>query len=191
MDQCQWRSCPLGSMDKCANPAYQLSSTTVIISKAWYSFSENNTISITYWILQPSSNSPNLYLYSNPTCFPCQGYSLNSKRVTGSYTLEISATLSTKFLGRKTYQDSSNKLKLNANYLDLLYSIALYNPSTIPLPPTLQITSSSITIIFNSNKPTQQLESIYQKNYNQQQFVFYTDRSVIDICTNQCSIGIR
>ena len=82
------------------------------------------------------------------------------------------------------------KLKLNSNYLDLLYFIALRNPSIIPPLPTLQITSSSITMIFNSNEATQQLEAIYQTNCNQQQFVFYTDRSVIDICTNQCSMDI-
>ena len=138
-----------------------LPSTTVVIGKARCSHPERNIISITHWILQPNSNSADLYPHLNPTCLPCQGCSLNSKKVTDSCTFEISATLSTKFLGRKTYQDSSNKLKLNANYLDLLYSILLCNPSTIPLPPTLQITSSSITMIFNSNEATQQLESIY------------------------------
>ena len=169
---------------------YLLSSAIVIISKAQRFFPEKNTISITHWILQPNFNSPNLYSYLNLICFPCQGCNLNSNRITSSCTFEISVTLSTKFLDQKTYQDSSNKLKLNANYLDLLYSIALRNPPTIPSLPTLQLTSSSITAIFNPNEVTQQLESIYQKNYDQQYFVFYTDGSVIDICTNQCSMGI-
>ena len=165
-------------------------STTVVIGKAWCSHPERNTISITHWILQPNSNSADLYPHLNPTCLSCQGCSLNSKKVTDSCTFEILATLSTKFLGWKTYTDSLNKFKLNSNYLDLLYSIVLRNPSIIPPLPTLQITSSSITTIFNSNEATQQLEAIYQTNYNQRQFVFYTDRSVIDICTNQCSMGI-
>ena len=163
---------------------YLLPSTTVIVGKARRLFSEKNTVSITHWTLQPNFDSSNLYPYLNPTCFPCQGCNLNSKKVTGSCTFKISATLSTKFLGWKTYQELSNKLKLNANYLDLLYSIAFHNPPTIPLLPTLQITSSSITMIFNPSEATQQLETIYQKNYNQQQLVFYTDRSVINICTN-------
>src|SRR5205085_4978755 len=45
---------------------YLLPSATVVISKVQCSYPERNTISITYWILQPNSNSADLYSYSSP-----------------------------------------------------------------------------------------------------------------------------
>src|SRR5260363_347941 len=90
----------------------------IIIGKARRFNNTTNTISITHWNIQ--SDYSITFLYSTPDihCTPCPECSLNLNRIQSTCTLDISATLSTKFLGRKTYTQSTNKLQLNANYLD-------------------------------------------------------------------------
>ena len=120
----------------------------IIIGKARRFSLDSNTISITHWL--PNFDHQHTELYPTPdiTCTTCLGCNFNSFRIQNHCTFNISATLSTKFLGRKNYTSSSNKLNLHANYLDLLYSIALRNPSYIPSPPTIPIYNNPIYEIF-------------------------------------------
>jgi len=100
--------------------------------------------------------------------------------------MNVSATISTSFLERKT-----SKLKLNANYLDLIYSTAIKHPSRTPHNyPTINISNSTISEIFKSNDCSDKLEEIFLNNSSYQEFTFYTDGSVTDIGTEQSSMGI-
>jgi len=90
----------------------------------------------------------------------------------------------------KTKNDPLNQLNLNANYIDLIYSIAIRHPLNIPPPPTILLPNSPIFDIFKENISSLQLQQIANTNFNSQQLRFYTDGSVKDITTDQCSSGI-
>ena len=118
---------------------------------------------------------------------PCPGCNLNTNRIFSACTIEISATLSTLFYGRI---QPNKQLNLNANYIDLILSTAIKHPLTIPTPSTLNISDCLVSDLFLSNQTSLSLQSIAQNNYNYASFIFYTDGSVKNICTNQCSMGI-
>src|SRR5260364_471046 len=109
----------------------------IIIEKARRFDQQTNTISITHWTFEFDENNTSLYPLPDICCYPCTGCSLNSNRIQNLCTIDVSATLSTKFLGRKVYTQKS-KLKLNANYLDLIFSISI-TPFSIYTPPALHI----------------------------------------------------
>ena len=163
---------------------------TIIMGKARRFNQQTNTISITYWTSEIDETKTTLYPTSNIICYPCTGCSLNSKRIQSCCTIDISATLSTKFLGRKVYKQISNKLKLNANYLDLLFSIASRHSVSIPPLPSITIYLTAINDIFSSNTATNILQSIAQANTTFSEFTFYTDGSVINLGNSRCSMGI-
>ena len=135
----------------------------IILGKARRFNYTNNTIFITHWKTILDESITDLYPTPDIACLPCSGCELNSNRIPNLCTIEISATLSTKFLGRKTYLDPSNKLKLNANYLDLLYSIALRHLSSIPATPLVLIPHGS-EYIFKPNISLTQLQNIAHTN---------------------------
>jgi hypothetical protein len=120
----------------------------------------------------------------------CTGCHLNSNRIQNKCTFNISTNLTTKFLGRKINSNSLNKLNLHANLLDLLYSIALRNPVTIPSQPNIIIYNNAVFDIFTQNQAAQILQQIAQSNSSSSQFTFYTDGSVNNITNNRCKMGI-
>ena len=119
---------------------------------------------------------------------PCTGCNLNSNLITQKCTIFIPINLATKFFGKVNLQN--NQLNLNANYLDLLYSIAIRHPSQIPDSTNISIPTTLIPPIFSSYTLTDTLQSIADYNYNQSELHFYTDGSVIQFGTSQCSMGI-
>src|SRR5205814_9197964 len=112
------------------------------------------------------------YIYYS---YPCSRCNINSLLISNYYTYYISATLSTKFLGRKKYNNTPNKLKLNAHYLDLLYLIALKNLTNLPPLPSIIISQSSVYTIFYSNPASHKLEQFASDNQSSSNFTFYTN----------------
>src|SRR6185437_7157175 len=93
----------------------------------------------------------------------------------------------TKFFGRINPSDKS--INLNANYLDLIYSLAIRN--SIHIPPTPNITiSSQILNIFQPSIALDNLQTIVYNNSSSTELTFYTNNSVCDLGNSQCSIGI-
>jgi ribonuclease HI len=168
-----------------ATPNYQ-----IILGKARRFFADNNSISITHWQTNYDSNSTAYYPTPFINCTPCPGCSLNSKRITNKCTIDVSATHSTKVWVRPNSNSSDNKLKLNANYIDLIYSLAIRHPLKIPSLPTINLENKFQIDIFKPSEASKNLLNILSQNYNQQNFIFYTDGSVQNISTNQCSMGI-
>src|SRR6185295_3126563 len=87
----------------------------------------------------------------------------------------------------------SNSVKINANYLDLLSSAAIKwpSPNLILSPmPTIPISNFISSAIFEASETTNELNQISLSNSLQNSFNFYTDGSVIDIGTNNCTMGI-
>ena len=122
-------------------------------------------------------------------CSPYTGCHLNSNRIVSACTINISAITSIQFFGRVL----SNSFKFNANYIDLIFSTAVKYPLSPPLSsslPSIPIQYSATSEIFHSSNKTNSLIEISLANLSCNNFNFYTDGSVIDIGTNQCSMGI-
>src|SRR5260363_159753 len=149
-----------------------------------------NTISITHWKIHADLSLISLYPTPDAHCTLCSGCTLNSNRIQNTCTLDISATLSTKFLGRKIYTQSTNKLQLNANYLDLLYSIASHHFINIPPLPQITIYNNPILDIFLNSSATSKLQTIAQSNAIFSNFSFYTNGSVVNISDPRCTMEI-
>jgi ribonuclease HI len=81
-------------------------------------------------------------------------------------------------------------LNLHANFLDIAYSVALRHPLHIPPLPSLTINSQQLPPIFETCQLVNNLQTIANSNYNLSSISFYTDGSVIDLGTSQCSMGI-
>ena len=79
---------------------------------------------------------------------PCTGCNLNSNLMTQKCTILIPINLATKFVVKFNLQN--NQLNFNANYLDLLYSIAIRHPSQIPNSINILIPTTLILFIFSS-----------------------------------------
>src|SRR5260364_473768 len=81
-------------------------------------------------------------------------------------------------------------INLNANHLDLIYSIAIRNPIYIPSPPNLIISIPQIPSIFHPSTALDTLQLIANHNSNLTELTFYTSGSVLNLGNSQCSIGI-
>jgi len=162
----------------------------VIIGKARKYNKEDDTISITHWIIEFDRTQTKLYPTPTYSCTQCTGCLLNSNRLQDTCTLNISTNLATKFQGRPAYSDSIKKLNLHANLIDLFYSITLRNPMTIPPLPTITIYNNPILNIFENNQQTQKLQLIAHNNLSCTDLTFYTDGSVSNIMTERCKMGI-
>jgi ribonuclease HI len=81
-------------------------------------------------------------------------------------------------------------LNLHANFLDIAYSVAIRHPLHIPPLPSLTINPQQLPCIFQSCQLTDSLQSIANSNHNLTTISFYTDGSVIELGTPQCSMGI-
>ena len=149
-------------------------------------FRQSNTVSINHWQHNIDISHSSCYPLPPISCKPCPGCSLNSSRIANYCTLEVSSILSTQFLGRK----SNNQLKLNANYIDLIQSATFKNPSYIPPPPSINIADSLVPTLFYNNSASNNLAQIATANNSYQHFTFYTDGSVKNFGTDQCTMGI-
>ena len=98
----------------------------------------------------------------------------------------MSAIISFQFLRRV----NSNLVNFNANYIDLIYSTAIKHLLSSPLAPTISISNSYLSEIFKTSEAANILKQYSILNSSQQQFNFYTNGSVINIRTDQCTIGI-
>ena len=162
----------------------------IILGKAKRYNHHDDSISITHWQIEFDYSHTNLYSPPAYTCKLCTGCSLNSNRIRNICTINVLASLSNKLLYRRTNNNTSNKLNLHANLLDSIYSIALRNPTTIPRPPTIVIYNNAIFEIFRNNQSSQILQQIAISNTTHTQLTFYTDKSVSNITTKQCTMGI-
>src|SRR5260363_257474 len=137
----------------------------IIIGQTRKIFKKANSISITYWQHDIDTAQFNHYPLPQIICTSCQGCHLNSNHIANLCTLEVSAILSTQFFGRK---HKNKQLKLNANYIDLIYSTAIKHPTDIPPPPTIYITNSLTLSLFYDNEACQKLCQIASTNRSQQ-----------------------
>ncbi|CAG8848484.1 15509_t:CDS:1, partial [Gigaspora margarita] len=97
---------------------------------------DNKIASISYWKI--SFNTNHTLFYSSPEiqfkC--CSNCYLNSKRIQYTCTIEVPIIFSTQFLDRYSLLSYIN---LYANLIDLICSIAVKHPLTIPQPPLINI----------------------------------------------------
>src|SRR6185295_19336410 len=118
----------------------------------------------------------------------CSGCPLNSNTITNKCTINIPINLSSKFFSHvNTYNKTLN---FNANHLDLIYSIANRHPIQIPNPPNISITTHLIPTIFEPGILTNNLQQIANYNSQLSELHFFTNGSVINLGTSQCSMGI-
>jgi hypothetical protein len=159
----------------------------IIIGKIRKYFPSSNHYSITHWTSNIDLNYTRFYPLPPVSYKQCTGCHLNSHRINQICTVEVSAIISAQFLGRT---NSKHQLNLNANYLDLICSTAVKHPTHIPPAPNIPIINSIASEIFTPSESTNKLISISHHNLSYQQLSFYTDGSVIDIGTDQCTMGI-
>ena len=128
--------------------------------KARKFFSTNNSILITHWTTDYDLS--HIVYYPNPLInyilyLDCN---LNSNYITNLYTIDVSATHSTKVWARPLTNNLLNKLKLNANLIDLIYNLAIRNLLTIPPLPSINLENNYVTEIFGSNETSKSLYNI-------------------------------
>ena len=108
----------------------------IIIGKARRKPTASDYTLITHWQCSFGIHATQLYPIQTMLTSPCTNCSRNSNIITNKYTILVP----TKFFGRINPSDKS--INLNANYLDLIYSLAIRNP--IHIPPTPNITISPL-----------------------------------------------
>jgi ribonuclease HI len=160
----------------------------IIIGKARRKVNTTGYILVNHWKYSTQLQNTNLYPTLPTTITQCLNCHLNSNTIPQICTILIPINLTTKFLGR--INPTNKSLNPNANLLDLVYSIAIRHPIQIPLAPSLYISSSQIPQIFDTSTSTSLLQNIADNNSHSSELSFYTDGSVIDLGTNQCSMGI-
>ena len=112
---------------------------------------------------------------------------MNSGLINNKCTILVPTSNAVKFLGRL---DIDKSIKFNANPFDLLHSIQIKTSSNIPTLPSLTIQASQIPSIFLDSPAFNTLQTIAHHNYSSTNLTFYTDGSVINTNTIQCSMGI-
>jgi hypothetical protein len=95
----------------------------IIIGKARRQPTSSGQILITHWHSNIELHATQLYPTPLITTTLCTGCNLNSNLITSKCTTFIPINLATKFFGK--FNTQNRQLNLNANYLDLLYSIAI------------------------------------------------------------------
>jgi ribonuclease HI len=159
----------------------------IIIGKIRKYLPDTNEVSITHWQTDMIADSNNYYPLPTVNSEPCPGCHLNSNRITSACTINIHTISAVQFFGRIF----NRFLDFKANYLDLIYSLAIKRPLHIPATlPSIIIDNSSIEDIFQASNATCKLKEIACHNSTLQTLTFYTDGSVISIGTNQCTMGI-
>src|ERR1043166_8311540 len=89
-----------------------------------------------------------LYPLAPTTTTSCSDCSLNSNIIANKCTILIPTSQAIKFFGRP---NPDKTLNFHANYLDLLHSIILSNPSPPLLLPNLNISTIQTLLIFQSS----------------------------------------
>ena len=160
----------------------------IIVGKARRQITPSGTVLVTHWQFNFDSLRSSLYPLPPAQSQACTGCHLNSGTITNRCTINVPINLSAKFFGRvNTY---TKALNLNANYLDLIYAIAIRHPVQIISPLNITIPTYSIPTIFESCSLTDELQQIANQNTSLSEFNFYTDGSVVELGTPQCSMGI-
>ena len=159
----------------------------IIIGKARRKPTASDYTLITHWQCSFGTHATQLYPIQTMLTFPCTNCSLNSNIITNKCTILIPTSHATKFFGRINLSNKS--INLNANYLDLIYSLAIRNPTHIPPTPNITI-FPQIPNIFQSSIALDNLQTIAHNNSNSTELTFYTDGSVRDLGSSQCSMGI-
>ena len=154
----------------------------IIIGKARRQPTPSGQVLITHWHSDIELNATQLYPIPAISIKPCTGCNLNSKLITSKCTIFIPINLATKFFGK--FNTQNKQLNLNANYLDLLYSIAIRHPIQAPISNNIYISTTLIPSVFETGSTTNTLQLIANSNYNQSELHFYTDGSVIQIGTS-------
>ena len=160
----------------------------IIAGKARRQPLASGSILITHWQCNIESQFTRLYPLSPIQSYICPGCFLNSHIIANKCTIIIPTNLSTQFLGRVNTHNKT--LNFNANHLDLIYSIAIRHPTQIPDLPNITISTQPIPVIFEPCSLIYNLQQIANYNANLSELHFYTDGSVIDLGTSQCSMGI-
>jgi ribonuclease HI len=160
----------------------------IIVGKARRQVAPTGLVLINHWKCSIQSQLTSLYPTPSITTSRCSNCNLNSNTIPQTCTILVPINLTTKFLGR--ISPTNKSLNLNANYLDLTYSIAIRYPVQIPPTPSISILNSQILQLFESSSSTDSLQSITNSNIHSSELSFYTDGSVVDLGSNQCSMGI-
>jgi len=160
----------------------------IIIGKARRQPSPSGTVLITHWQCHIESQFTRLYPLSPTQSNACSGCCLNSHTIANKCTIIIPINVSTKFYGRVNTHNKT--LNFNANHLDLIYSIGIRHPIQTSNSSNITITTYSIPNIFEHSSLTNNLQQIANYNSNLSELHFYTDGSVINLGTSQCSMGI-
>ena len=159
----------------------------IIIGKARRKPTASDYTLITYWQCSFGIHATQLYPIQTMLTSPCTNCSLNSNIITNKCTILVPTSHATKFFSRINPSDKS--INLNANYLDLIYSLAIRNPIHIPPTPNITI-SPQILNIFQPSIALDNLQTIAYNNSSSTELTFYTDSSVCDLGNSQCSMGI-
>jgi len=159
----------------------------IILGKARRRPTTSDFTLITHWKSSIETQFTHLYPTPSITTSPCTSCSLNSNIIANKCTILIPTSHATKFFGRL---NSDKTINLNANHLDLIYSIAIRNPIYIPPPPNLIISIPQIPSIFHPSPALDTLQLIANYNSNLKELTFYTDGSVLNLGNSQCSMGI-
>jgi hypothetical protein len=160
----------------------------IVIGKARRQPSPSGNILITHWHCSTEMQFTRLYPLTPARTHKCLGCPLNSGTINNQCTILVPINLATKLFARINTSDKS--LNLHANHLDLIYAIAIRHPTQIPHAPNISITADLIPTLFEPGLLTNNLQQIAYHNANLSELCFYTDGSVINLGTNQCSMGI-
>ena len=142
---------------------------------------------ITHWQCSIEEQFTSLYPLASINTSPCYNCPLNSNTIANRCTIFIPTSHATKFFGRV---NSDKSINLNANHLDLIYSIAYRSPIHLLSLPNIVISPALIPSIFQSGTALDTLQSIANQNCNLTELIFYTDGSVLNFSSSQCSMGI-
>jgi len=188
LPQTNYYSYTTGHFSKYTKPwLITLFDNQIVIGKARRQSSTSDYTLITHWQCNIQPQFTRLYPTPSIITFPCSSCSLNSNIIANKCTILIPTSHATKFFGRLNPDKSVN---LNANYLDLIFSTAARNPTSIPILPNLLIPTAQIPSFFYSSPALDTLQSICHYNSHLTELTFYTDGSVIDLGNSQCSMGI-
>ena len=159
----------------------------ILIGKARRQSTNSGYTLITHWQHNLTTNHLSFYPLPDIITQPCLDCHLNSRLINNKCTILIPTSNAAKFHGRL---NSDKSINFNANPLDLIYSIQIKTFANIPTPPNLNIQTSQIPPIFFAGPASDILQTFANHNYNSTHLVFYTDGSVVNPQTTQCTMGI-
>jgi ribonuclease HI len=160
----------------------------IIVGKARRRITPTGLVLITHWQCSFFPQFTKLYPTQPINFSICSGCSYNSNLISNRCTIFIPINLASRFFC--TYNSQEKTIKPYTNHLDLIYSIAIRHPLHIPPTPSISYNSASIPPIFEPGSLTNTLQTIANSNIQLSEITFYTDGSVRDFGTQDCSMGI-